>query len=153
MPARLCQSRSQAGRWRRLSPQSRRTARGRAVAVGVLADDGLLGKAGGLGAALLLPAVGRQTQHEQQGTSVLRQVQGIAHGLSILEDVAYVAAADAQRLGGDHGVLGGNAGVGHGQHQVPCPGLAGVRDARGVVGVEPAAAVGQEHQHQRPPRQ
>lgn len=123
---------------------------GGAVRVHILADDGLLGKAGGLGAALLLLRGAAKHQHTG-GHNVLRQVQGVAHGLSILEDIAYVAAADAQRLGGDHGVLGGNAGVGHGQHQVPCPGLAGVRDARGVVGVEPAAAVGQEHQHQRCP--
>lgn len=123
---------------------------GGAVAVGVLADDGGLGKAGRLGAALLL--FGRAAKHQHTGGHhKIRQVQRVPHGLDVLDDVANVAAADAHRFSGDGGVLRGDAGVGHSQHQIARAGLAHVLDARRMVGVQPAAAVGQEHQHQRRP--
>ena len=74
----------------------------RAVAVGVLADDGGLGKAGWLGAALLL--LGRAAKHQHTGGhNVLRQAQGLAHGLGVFNHVPDIAAADAQALGGGHG--------------------------------------------------
>ena len=121
---------------------------GGSVAVGVLADDGGLGKAGGLGAALLL--FGRAAKHQHTGGHhKIRQVQRVPHGLDVLDDVANVAAADAHRFRGDDGVLRGDAGVGHSQHQIARAGLAHVLDACRMVGVQPAAAVGQEHQYQR----
>ena len=76
-------------------------------------------------------------------------MQRVPHGLDVLDDVANVAAADAHRFSGDDGVLRGDAGVGHSQHQIAHAGLAHVLNARRMVGVQPAAAVGQEHQYQR----
>ena len=99
-------------------------------------------------AALLL--FGRAAKHQHTGGHhKIRQVQRVPHGLDVLDDVANVAAADAHRFSGDDGVLRGDAGVGHSQHQIARAGLAHVLDARRMVGVQPAAAVGQEHQYQR----
>ena len=120
----------------------------RSVAVGGLTHNGLLGKAGWLGAALLL--LGRAAKHQHTGGhNVLRQAQGLAHGLGVFNHVPDIAAADAQALGGGHGVLRGDAGVRHGQHQIAVAGLARIRHTGRMVDIQPAAAVGQKHQHQR----
>ena len=119
-----------------------------AVAVGIFANDGVLFKPRGLGAGLLL--VGRATKNQHAGRDdIFRQMQRFAHLLGIFDHIADVATADAQAFGGDHGVLRRNAGVGQRQQQVARAGRAGVRNTGGVVGAQPAAAIGQKHQHQR----
>ena len=76
-------------------------------------------------------------------------MQRVAHGLGVLDDVADVAAADAHALGGHDGILRRDAGVSHRQQQIARTGRAHILNTCGVVGVQPAAAVGQKHQHQR----
>ena len=77
-----------------------------------------------------------------------RQRQRGAHRFGVFQHIADIAAADAQAFGRRHGVLRGDAGVGHSQQQVAGAGVAR-GGARGAVGARPAAAVGQKDQAQR----
>ena len=81
------------------------------------------------------------------GDHMLGQLQQFFVEFKILNDVADVAAAQAQTLGGHHCILGGDDGVGLGQEQVA---HAGVSCAGGIAGegLVPAAVVGAEDQHQ-----
>ena len=121
---------------------------GGAVAVGVLTNDGVLCKPGRFGAGLLL--VRRAAKYQHAGRDhVLWQVQGFPHLLGVLDDIADVAAADAQAFRRHHGILRRDAGIGHGQQQVSCTGDSYILDARCLIGLQPTAAIGQKHQHQR----
>ena len=54
---------------------------------------------------------GRADDEHRQRHGIGRQIEQLGHFLGILDDVADIAAPQAQGLGGNHGVLGGDHGV------------------------------------------
>ena len=107
-------------------------------AVKLIVVDGVFSMEGDLAN---LPEIVR-LKHKYNATVMVDE----AHGLGVFQHVADVTAADAQTLGGGHGVLRGDAGVSHRQQRVAGAGFARRGHAGGAVGARPAAAVGQKHQ-------
>ena len=116
-------------------------------AVAVFVHDMLHGAALGLRAVLLLLGGPAEHQHHRW-EHIVRQMEQGTLGVAVLHDIADVARADAKALGGHNGILGGDGGIGDGQHQITHARRAG-RAACLFVGIVPLAAVGAEHQHQR----
>ena len=72
----------------------------------------------------------------------------LTHLLAVFQNVADVAAAQSQALGGHHHVLSGNAGIRHRQEKITRAGRPGLT-ARLLIHLGPAGTVRQENQHHR----
>lgn len=113
--------------------------------VAIFMDNMVQGRPDRLATRFLLLGGEAEDKHAA-GENVFGKMQKLPLLFVVFHDVADIAGADAQAFRGNHGVLGGNGGIGNCQQQVAYTGIPGLA-AGGPKGIIPLFAVSTEYKN------